>query len=58
MGMLILSEEMCSTDPTLTRKTSSELYRVIVPQTDTGRRARECSGVEIIIIKELGKIAP
>ena len=58
MGILIPSGDRCLVDSMLTRKTSKRVFEVTVPQTDTGRRVEYTQGVEIITVKELGKIAP
>ena len=34
------------------------VVQVIVPQTDTGRRAEYAKALEITLVKELGKLAP
>ena len=44
-GYANLEEEVCLTDPTLTRKASSDAIWVIVPQTDTGRRAENAQAL-------------
>ena len=48
--------EMCLADPTLTRKASSDVVKVIVPQTDTGRQEEYSKALESIVTKELGKL--
>ena len=45
-------------DPTLPRKTSSELTRVPVPQTDAGGQVENTKAIEITLVKELGKLPP
>jgi len=39
-------------------KASSEVYKVPVPQTDTGIRDEYSKARELNLLKELGKLAP
>lgn len=57
MGPQGLGQEGLS-DATLPRKTSSEVYKVPVPQTDTGIRDEYSKARELNLLKELGKFAP
>jgi len=43
---------------TLPRKTSMRVFRVTVPQTDTGRRGENPKVLERTLVKELGKMTP
>jgi hypothetical protein len=42
----------------LPRKASKRVVVATVPQTDTGRLAEHAKALGIILVKELGKIAP
>ena len=42
----------------LSRKASKRVVVATVPQTDTGRLAEYAKALGIILVKELGKIAP
>ena len=45
-------------DSMLPRKSSKGIWRVTVPQTDTGRRVEYTKALERTLVKELGNLTP
>lgn len=45
-------------DPMLSRKASARGVVLPVPETDTGSQVENTKAIEIIIVKELGKMPP